>query len=46
MNDKLINFPLSSRVVFKNNLYNLELTVNFKDDVTCILKNQKTMYYK
>ena len=36
MNDKLINLPLYSRVVFENHLYNLELTVKFEDDGTCI----------
>ena len=36
MNDKLINFPLSSIKVFKNHLHKLQLTVKFKDDVTSI----------
>lgn len=36
MNDKLINFPISSRAFLKKDLHKLQLIVKFKDDVTCI----------
>ena len=31
MNDKLINFPLSSRAFLKKDLHKLQLTVKFKE---------------